>query len=228
MVRSGHLRRLLRRCCVREPWDGSYDGGVAEQVDGGPPKRRTYPKGTRRRQQILESAIALFAQRGADRASLRTVGESIGVSHTALRHYFSTRDELLVEVYRTHEALTADEASSAGKAAVGVIIDATERNRSIPGLVELYATLTTDALQERHAVTREFVSARFQSLRTTLADWIESGQRAGRIAADIDPLDAAALVIAASDGLQIQWLLDPAAVDVGRSLSLLERLLPPQ
>ena len=41
-----------------------------------------------------------------------------------------------------------------------------------------------------------------------------------------DPLDAAALVIAASDGLQIQWLLDPGDVDVGRSLSILERLFP--
>ena len=34
------------------------------------------------------------------------------------------------------------------------------------------------------------------------------------------------LVIAASDGLQIQWLLDPDAVDVGRSLAILDRLLP--
>ena len=41
------------------------------------------------------------------------------------------------------------------------------------------------------------------------------------------PADAAALVIAASDGLQVQWLLDPGAVDVGRSLSILERLFPP-
>ena len=55
---------------------------------------------------------------------------------------------------------------------------------------------------------------------------IESDQAAGRVAADIDPLDAAALVIAASDGLQIQWLLDPDVVDVGRSLSILERLFP--
>jgi len=54
----------------------------------------------RRRQQILQSAIALFAQQGVDSASLRTVGEAIGVSHAALRHYFSSRDELLVEVYR--------------------------------------------------------------------------------------------------------------------------------
>ncbi|MFY9935090.1 MAG: TetR/AcrR family transcriptional regulator [Streptosporangiaceae bacterium] len=180
----------------------------------------------RRRQQILQSAIALFAQRGVDRASLRTVGEAIGVSHTALRHYFSSRDELLVEVYRTHEALSFEHASPAEGSAVGVMAEAAEQNRSIPGLVELYATLTTDALQEGHALTRDFVRDRFRQLRETLAARIETGQRAGRIAADIDPVDAAALVIAASDGLQIQWLLDPDAVDVGRSLSLLERLLP--
>lgn len=187
-------------------------------------ERRSYPKGVRRRQQILDSVIALLAQRGVDRASLRTVGEAIGVSHTALRHYFSSRDELLVEAYRAHEARGAGEEPPAADSAVGVIIGAAERNRSIPGLVELYATLTTDALQEQHAVTREFVRERFQSLRAELAARIESGQRAGHVAGDIDPLDAASLVIAASDGLQIQWLLDPDVVDVGRSLSILERL----
>jgi AcrR family transcriptional regulator len=179
----------------------------------------------RRRQQILDSAIGLFAQRGVDRASLRTVGEAIGVSHTALRHYFSSRDELLVEAYRTHEARAAADVPATDDSAVGLIIEAAERNSAIPGLVELYATLTTDALQERHAVTREFVRDRFRSLREELAARIESGQRAGRIAADIEPLDAAALVIAASDGLQIQWLLDPGTVDVGRSLSVIEQLL---
>ncbi len=200
---------------------------MTEQGEAGRPGRRSYPKGVRRRQQILDSAIALLAQRGVDRTSLRTMGEAIGMSHTALRHYFSSRDELLVEAYRTHEARAADEAPpAAGVSAVGLIIAAAERNRSIPGLVELYATLTTDALQEQHAAAREFVRDRFASLRAELAARIESGQRAGRIAADIEPREAAALVIAASDGLQIQWLLDPGAVDVGRSLALLERLLP--
>ena len=36
----------------------------------------------------------------------------------------------------------------------------------------------------------------------------------------------AALVIAASDGLQIQWLLEPE-VDIAKSLELLERILEP-
>jgi hypothetical protein len=112
-----------------------------------------------------------------------------------------------------------------------VIIEAAEQNRSIPGLVELYATLTTDALQEQHALTREFVRDRFRSLREALAERIAEGQPAGggepgTAGAGIDPMDAAALVIAASDGLQIQWLLDPDAVDVGRSLEILDRLLP--
>jgi AcrR family transcriptional regulator len=181
----------------------------------------------RRRQQILDSVIALLAQRGVDRASLRTVGDAIGVSHTALRHYFSSRDELLVEAYRTHEARAAGDGPPADSSAVSAIIEAAERNRSIPGLVELYATLTTDALQEQHGLTREFVRGRFRSLRAVLAERIAEGQRAGGdLAAGIDPMDAAALVIAASDGLQIQWLLDPDTVDVGRSLAILDRLLP--
>jgi AcrR family transcriptional regulator len=199
---------------------------VTDEALAGRPARRSYPKGVRRRQQILDSVIAVLAQRGVDRASLRTVGEAIGVSHTALRHYFSSRDELLVEAYRTHEAEAARNRPAADESAVGLIVESAERNRSIPGLVELYATLTTDALQEQHAPTREFVRSRFRSLRAELAARIESAQRAGLVAADIEPLDAAALVIAASDGLQIQWLLDPDAVDVGRSLSILERLLP--
>jgi AcrR family transcriptional regulator len=196
---------------------------------GGAP-RRSYPKGVRRRQQILDSVIALLAQRGVDRASLRTVGEAIGVSHTALRHYFSSRDELLVEAYRTHEAradaVVADEAG-ADASAVGLVMAAAERNRSIPGLVELYATLSTDALQAQHTVTREFVQDRFRSLRALLAERIaaRSSGSSGLSSAGIDPVDAAALVIAASDGLQIQWLLDPDEVDVGRSLDILDRLL---
>ena len=199
------------------------------------PARRSYPKGVRRRQQILDSVIALLAQRGVDRASLRTVGEAIGVSHTALRHYFSSRDELLVEAYRAHEARAAGDGPPADSSAVGVIIEAAERNRSIPGLVELYATLSTDALQEQHGLTREFVRGRFRSLRATLAELIADEQRAragqpgaagATGSAPVDPMDAAALVIAASDGLQIQWLLDPDAVDVGRSLAILDQLLP--
>jgi BetI-type transcriptional repressor, C-terminal len=100
------------------------------------------------------------------------------------------------------------------------------RNRDIPGLVELYATLTTDALrQDRHPATREFVRDRFRRVRAELADLVRQAQRTGMVGSEVDPDDAAALVVAASDGLQVQWLLDPDAVDVHRVLRLLEHLV---
>lgn len=195
------------------------------------PHERSYRKGLERRAQILLSAMELFAERGVG-ASLRAIGEAIGVSHAALRYYFANRDELLVEVYRAHEAQVqeteARERSALDAAsAVAMMEKSAERNRSIPGLVELYATLTTDALQgQQHPATREFVQTRYRRVRADLAERVRTGQRSGAIAADVDPDDAAALVTAASDGLQLQWLLDPDAVDVRRSLELLERLLP--
>ncbi|MEW1958373.1 TetR/AcrR family transcriptional regulator [Kineococcus sp. NPDC059986] len=185
-----------------------------------------YRKGIARRQQILDHAIDLFAERGVDGASLRSVADGIGVSHAALRHYFSSRDELLVEAYREHERRHSSPEDPAAGGPVAQMARSADRNRVVPGLVQLYATLTADALQERHALTREFVQARFARVRAELAEAVAAGQREGRIDADLDPVDAAALVIAASDGLQVQWLLDPDGVDVRRSLELLERLLP--
>ena len=188
-------------------------------------RRRSYAKGITRRRQIIDGAIGEIADHGVDGASLRGMSEAIGVSHAALRHYFASRDELLVEVYRAHEQQSADAAQDTASA-VAYMLESAERNRAVPGLVQLYATLTTDALQQSHPLSAEFITERFASLRAELAARVRAAQTVGAVAAEIDPESAAALVIAASDGLQIQWLLDPDQVDVRRSLALLERLLP--
>ena len=208
----------------------AYDVSMSEggATDARAP-RRSYPKGVARRKQIIDSALASFADHGVDGTSLRTLGEAIGVSHATLRHYFASRDELLVEVYRAHEESTLGDATVEGVralSAVEAMAQSAERNRSIPGLVRLYATLATDALQQGHPVSEAFIRERFDNLRAILAERIRDDQAAGRVAHDIDPMDAAALVIAASDGLQVQWLLAPDVVDVRRSLALLEHILP--
>jgi len=200
---------------------------MASEDDTG--RARSYRKAADRREQVLAKAIELFAEHGVE-ASLRSIGDAIGVSHAALRYYFPSRDDLLIAVYQAHEAADHGEAEkerSEGPSIVDVMKSSALRNREIPGLVELYATLTTDALQqERHPATREFVRERFRRVRAELAELVRQGQRTGAVGADVDPDDAAALVVAASDGLQVQWLLDPEAVDVHRVLRLLEQLLP--
>jgi AcrR family transcriptional regulator len=193
----------------------------------GPPRRGAYAKGIERRQEILDRAIEVFAERGAEKTSLRAIGDAIGVSHAALRHYFASREQLLVEVFRSaEERLAAGHPLPRDTSVVGVMTHAARRNRGVPGLVQLYSTLVAGALEEEHEVSRAFFQARFDRIRRALAGQVAEEQRAGRIRADIPPVAAAALVIAASDGLQIQWLLDPE-IDITESLELLEGMLGP-
>src|SRR6478735_6759137 len=68
-----------------------------------PPPRGSYAKGVARRQEILDRAIEVFADRGSDRTSMRSIAREVGVTHAALAHYFGSLEELLVEVYRESE-----------------------------------------------------------------------------------------------------------------------------
>ncbi|GAB3281274.1 TetR/AcrR family transcriptional regulator [Microbacterium lacusdiani] len=188
--------------------------------------RGPYPKGIARRREILDRAIEVFARRGSKRTSLRAIAEEVGVTHAALKHYFGSLDELLVEVYRASESGGARPRHPEGATPVEVMRDAATRNREVPGLVQLYSTLVASALEEEHPAAREFATERFARQRETLAERVRRNQAAGRIRPDVDPVAVAALAIAASDGLQTQWLLDPDAPQEA-ALALLDELLAP-
>jgi AcrR family transcriptional regulator len=198
--------------------------GDARQDDA--PPRRGYAKGNARRAQILDQVLRMVAEQGVDASSLRSVADALGISHAALRHYFPSRDDLLVAVYHEHEAQRGGKGGPP-RSVVGGMRESAVLNREVPGLVQLYTTLAGDAVGEGHPVTREFVRARFVRLRADLAEKVRADQEAGRIDPGVDAGDLAALAIAASDGIQVQWLLDPEAVDGARVLELLERLVPP-
>jgi AcrR family transcriptional regulator len=198
---------------------------AAEDADAAP--RRGYRKGAERRVQILDEMIRMVAEQGVDASSLRSVADALGITHAALRHYFPSRDELLLAVYREHEVREQNSPDRLASA-IGDMRDSARRNREVPGLVQLYTTLAADAVGEGHPSTSDFMRERFARLRSELAVLIQRDQDLGRIRSDLDPTDLASLSIAASDGLQVQWLLDPDAVDGERVLRLLEQLVPPQ
>lgn len=184
----------------------------------------SYAKGVARRQEILDRAIEVFADKGAEGTSLRAIAEKIGVSHAALLHYFGSREELLVEVLREGERRHGDPRDDL--LVVGTMVRAAERNVTIPGFVALYTSLLAGSLEADKQYSREFFAARFARIRERLAELIRVGQEEGTMRRGVQPEAMAALVIAASDGLQTQWLLEPT-VDIARSLELLERILEP-
>ncbi|MGO2993219.1 TetR/AcrR family transcriptional regulator [Brachybacterium alimentarium] len=188
----------------------------------------SYSKGVARRQEILERAIEVFRDRGADGTSLRRIATAIGVSHAALLHYFDSREQLLVAVYEYAES-KRDTAKTYGDSisALEVLVKAAMINVGVPGMVELYTTLVASSLATEGSPANEFFSARFARIRAELTERLQSEQAEGRIRDDVDASDMAALIIAASDGLQIQWLLEPS-IELERTLETFAVLFAPR
>ena len=192
----------------------------------------SYSKGIARRQEILDRAIEVFRDRGADGTSLRRIAEAIGISHGALLHYFSSREELLVAVYehaerrRDLDRLEKEGPEAFDELAVEVMANAALANLEVPGLVQLYSTLVATSLESERGPAKEFFTARFENVRGSLATRLREDQAAGRVRGDVDPEQMAALIVAASDGLQIQWLLEPS-IRLQETLELFAVLLAP-
>lgn len=51
-----------------------------------------------RHEQVLDTALALIAERGVAGASLRAIAAELGMSQPSLYHYFSSKDELIGQI----------------------------------------------------------------------------------------------------------------------------------
>jgi AcrR family transcriptional regulator len=53
------------------------------------------------RDRVLRAAVELFAEQGYDKTSVQEVVERAGVTKGALYHYFTAKEDLLFEIYRS-------------------------------------------------------------------------------------------------------------------------------
>lgn len=178
-----------------------------------PEPRRRYPKGEAKRAQILRTALEVFAAEGDRKASLREIADRVGLTATGLTHYFGTREELFLAVLdeRDREATAAVEGVTDPLEAVTRTV---EHNMGVPGLVRLYVGLTAAAADPGHPAGPYFAH-RYGGLHEALRRGMEAMQADGRARTDVGADELARLVIAAIDGLQMQWLVDPG-VDMVR------------
>ncbi|MGP9747321.1 TetR/AcrR family transcriptional regulator [Brachybacterium sp. AOP29-B2-41] len=217
------------------PAEAAEKGPAAAAVEPGPsaaaPPRvgraGSYSKGIARRQEILDRAIEVFRRRGADGTSLRRIAEAIGISHGALLHYFSSREELLVAVYEHAEyRRDLERGDQSHVRSVDVMANAALANLEVPGLVQLYSTLVATSLEAEAGPAKEYFTTRFEQVRTDLEQRLRDDQATGLVRGDVDPARTAALIVAASDGLQIQWLLEPS-IELQETLETFAVLLAP-
>ncbi|MFF9351255.1 TetR family transcriptional regulator [Streptomyces sp. NPDC014734] len=198
--------------------------------------RGPYAKTAAKRQRIIEAALAAYAEAGSRRVSVRDIAQRAGMTDAGVLHHFGGREALLTAVLEARDAAGSELYGCFEKHDAGYA-DMLARNAATPGLVKLFVDLAAAAAEPDHPA-HDFFTERYDRFRRELTTAIATkaaerdaeatgpGAHPGSPAAPepLDPAWAARILIAATDGLQLQWLLNPE-IDMAADLSRLADLL---
>jgi AcrR family transcriptional regulator len=185
-------------------------------------RRGSYAKGIAKREEILSIALDLVAVNGFRRTSIKDIADAVGLTQAGLLHYFDSKDELWVEVLKRRDAI--DDAHDWQASDPAELLAAVVRhNAEVPGLVQMFVNLSAAAATDPEHAAHAYFQQRYDSGRATMAGQLREMQDAGRLRADIDTEALASIMLAVSDGMQIQWLYDPSR-DMAAHVELIAQL----
>jgi AcrR family transcriptional regulator len=152
----------------------------------------------------------VFGRLGYRGASMREIADRVGLTDAGVMHHFGTKQQLLIAVLEHREAIARQgRPRQQGLALLDDLRDLVAANATMPGLVQLFVTVSAEATDPDHPA-HEFFVARYEEVTRYFADQLGAARDAGQVRADVDLTAAAQQLIAMMDGLQVQYLLTKA------------------
>jgi AcrR family transcriptional regulator len=187
-----------------------------------------YLKGRIRREDIVAAAITMYAETGYHSSSLREIARRVGITHAGLLYYFPTKEALLAAVLERRDAEDNERERLSvppGIEALRHLVGLAAHNVHHPGIVDLYSRLAAESVAAGHPAHAYF-ERHYKLARGYAAESFKVLAGRGELRAGVDPEWAGLSLIALMDGLQVQWLSNPDAVDlVGSVRAFLQVLL---
>lgn len=186
--------------------------------------RGPYSKTANTRDEILTAALTIIADHGYTGTTLQQIADAVGMSKPGVLHHFGSRDALFTAVLAHRDDVDREIRGGSGDF-VDTFVATIRHNATVPGLVALYAAFAGVATTDPAAAeSRSFLAERYPGIVAHIAEAIRTRQDRGEIDAALDADALARIMIATSDGLQTQWLLDPS-VDMADHLETLWALI---
>jgi len=163
-----------------------------------------------RRTDILQSAFEVFARNGYNGGSLKKIAKSVGISEAGILHHFSSKSELLSAVLKYRDDLSAEIVNTEASSGIEFVSDwlkLIQYNTENPGIVELYCLLSAEGTSADHPAHEYFIN-RYQYVLEVTSISFTKLYADGHLNPGLEPINLARALIAISDGLQVQWLLD--------------------
>ncbi|SDC82545.1 transcriptional regulator, TetR family [Sanguibacter gelidistatuariae] len=198
-----------------------------EQQSKPVPARRPRAQTAARREEILKAAMHTFGSKGYHNGSLTEVAEQVGITHAGVLHHFGSKDKLLTAVLEYRDKVDVAHLEGQhipdGMALFRHLVLTARMNAERRGIVQAYTVLAGESVTDGHPAG-PWVTSRFEVLRAEIAAALRQivEERAASEGSPISLTDAAAstgasCIIGTMDGLQVQWLLDPDAVDLAET-----------
>ena len=174
---------------------------------------RRYTKGEAKRREILDTALRLIGRQGYGASTLQEIADAVGLTKAGVLHYFESREELIASVLKERDEATFA-ASTAGAPDAGppgmldLLLQASSLNAETPGLVALYSRLVVDAASPDHPA-HDYIDDRYDRVVSAIVEEVQPGRSSSASIGHLDPETFARLVVAISDGLQLQWSYRP-------------------
>jgi len=174
-----------------------------------------------RRTAILEAATDVFGARGYNSGSLVEIAEQVGMTHAGVLHHFGSKEQLLLAVlaHRDEADLERFDAheNPVGAAFLDHLVHTAYYSTERASTIRSYAVLSAESVTGDHPA-QDFFRDRYDGLRGRVAS--DLGLAVGGAADDPRVVAAASAIVAVTDGLHVQWLLDPARVNMPAAVRL--------
>lgn len=162
-----------------------------------------------KRERILREAFALFAERGYTATSLREIAEAADISKAGVLHHFGSKEALYSAVLERRDLQEIVGMEDFGGDDPWAHLDGwvalMEHNSTQPGIIRLYSAMAADGLEADHPA-HPWLHHHFARSVQVTTEAFEHGKRKGVVHPDAPSLELARMIVALSDGIQLQWL----------------------
>jgi AcrR family transcriptional regulator len=191
------------------------EAGVADGSAGNTQAQRTALSD----QKMFEVAIELVNERGTAKTTLKDIGEGAGYSRGLASYRFGSKDGLWMELFARFDEIWSAHLSKylSGKSGLAALQAAIQAQRDIftreSGYLRAMYILWYESLG-RESDIRASLARHHVIYRRDVQEWIEQGQAAGEVKADVDAAHFATGYCSTMFGTIYQWVVAPDAIDL--------------
>jgi AcrR family transcriptional regulator len=185
-----------------------------------------------KKNQILEAAVRVFANKGVNSATISDIAEAADVGKGTIYEYFKSKDEIITAGFH----FFMGQVDESVQRRLFHLQDPLERlfayfeawsevlDSELLSYIEVVIDFWAEGLRRKDTALTMNLTEMYQEFRASLESLLDECIDKGCIKA-VDSRIVASILLGTLDGLLLQWILDRSVFDIKEAIEILPRIL---